>query len=947
MTEATPHRYTAELANEIEKKWQAYWRDNHTFYAPNPVGDLAPQASQDQVELPKDKLNVQDMFPYPSGAGLHVGHPLSYIATDVYARYNRMLGKNVLHTLGYDAFGLPAEQYAIQTGTHPRTTTEANIANMRRQLAMLGLGHDPRRSVATTDPEFYKWTQWIFLQIYNAWFDEEQQKARPIEDLVRDLMSGARQTKDGRNFRDLTTEEKHKAIDEFRLVYLSDSMVNWCPGLGTVLANEEVTAEGRSERGNYPVFRKRLRQWMMRITDYSDRLLDDLDLLEWPEKVKSMQRNWIGRSRGAEVVFESPAGDITVFTTRPDTLFGASYVVLAPEHSLVDDLVADSYPTDVDTRWTNGEATPRAAVDAYLRSIAAKSDVERQENKEKTGVFLGTYAVNPVNGEQVPIFIADYVLTGYGTGAIMAVPAHDERDYEFATVFGLPITPVLDGDVSEAAFTGDATHINSANDSGLDLNGMGKEEAIEAALGWVVDKQKGSEKIQYKLRDWLFARQRYWGEPFPIVYDENGQAHGLPEDMLPVELPQVEDYNPVAFDPEDADSEPAPPLAKATDWVEVELDLGHGKQKYWRDTNVMPQWAGSSWYQLRYIDPTNTDALVDIENERYWTGPRPEEHGANDPGGVDLYVGGVEHAVLHLLYARFWHKVLYDLGFVTSKEPYRRLFNQGYIQAYAYTDSRGVYVPAAEVEEKDGKFFYQGEEVNREYGKMGKSLKNSVAPDEVVEDYGADTLRVYEMSMGPLDTSRPWATKDVVGAQRFLQRLWRLVVSEATGEVTVVDAPLTEDDLKALHRTIAGVRDDYAHLRDNTVAAKLIEYVNYLTKTYPSGAPRDAVEPLVQMVSPLAPHIAEELWSRLGHPETITFEPFPEFAEQWLTDDTVEVPVQINGKVKARIDVATDASKDDLEAAALADDRVTELVAGKTVVKVIAIPGRMVNLVVK
>ena len=947
MTEATPHRYTAELANEIEKKWQAYWRDNQTFYAPNPVGDLAPQASQDQVELPKDKLNVQDMFPYPSGAGLHVGHPLSYIATDVYARYNRMLGKNVLHTLGYDAFGLPAEQYAIQTGTHPRTTTEANIANMRRQLAMLGLGHDPRRSVATTDPEFYRWTQWIFLQIYNAWFDEEQQKARPIEDLVRDLLAGARRTKDGRNFRDLTTEEKHKAIDEFRLVYLSDSMVNWCPGLGTVLANEEVTAEGRSERGNYPVFRKRLRQWMMRITDYSDRLLDDLDLLEWPEKVKSMQRNWIGRSRGAEVVFESPAGDITVFTTRPDTLFGASYVVLAPEHSLVDDLVADSYPTDVDTRWTNGEATPRAAVDAYLRSIAAKSDVERQENKEKTGVFLGTYAVNPVNGEQVPIFIADYVLTGYGTGAIMAVPAHDERDYEFATVFGLPITPVLDGDVSEAAFTGDATHINSANDSGLDLNGMGKDEAIEAALGWVVDKQKGSEKIQYKLRDWLFARQRYWGEPFPIVYDENGQAHGLPEDMLPVELPQVEDYNPVAFDPEDADSEPAPPLAKATDWVEVELDLGHGKQKYWRDTNVMPQWAGSSWYQLRYIDPTNTDALVDIENERYWTGPRPEEHGANDPGGVDLYVGGVEHAVLHLLYARFWHKVLYDLGFVTSKEPYRRLFNQGYIQAYAYTDSRGVYVPAAEVEEKDGKFFYDGAEVNREYGKMGKSLKNSVAPDEVVEDYGADTLRVYEMSMGPLDTSRPWATKDVVGAQRFLQRLWRLVVDEATGEVTVVDASLTEDDLKALHRTIAGVRDDYAHLRDNTVAAKLIEYVNYLTKTYPSGAPRDAVEPLVQMVSPLAPHIAEELWSLLGHPETITFEPFPEFAEQWLTDDTVEVPVQINGKVKARIDVATDASKDDLEAAALADDRVAALVDGKTVVKVIAIPGRMVNLVVK
>ncbi|WJY98573.1 leucine--tRNA ligase [Corynebacterium fournieri] len=940
MTEATPHRYTAELANTIEQKWQAHWREHGTFNAPNPVGPLAPEG---QAELPEDKLNVQDMFPYPSGAGLHVGHPLGYIATDVYARYNRMLGKNVLHTLGYDAFGLPAEQYAIQTGTHPRTTTEANIANMTRQLDQLGLGHDRRRSVATTDPEFYKWTQWIFLQIYNAWFDEDLQKARPIEDLVKDLLSGKRQTKDGRNFRDLTTEEKHKAIDEFRLVYLSDSMVNWCPGLGTVLANEEVTAEGRSERGNYPVFRKRLRQWMMRITDYSDRLLDDLDLLDWPEKVKSMQRNWIGRSRGADVVFDSPAGDITVFTTRPDTLFGASYVVLAPEHELVDDLVTDAYPTDVDTRWTNGESTPREAVDAYLRAIAAKSDVERQENKEKTGVFLGSYAVNPVNGKQVPIFIADYVLTGYGTGAIMAVPAHDERDYEFAGVFGLPITPVLDGDVSEEAFTGDATHINSANDDGLDLNGMGKGEAIDSAIAWLRDAGAGHEKIQYKLRDWLFARQRYWGEPFPIVYDENGQAHGLPEDMLPVELPQVEDYNPVAFDPDDADSEPSPPLAKATDWVEVELDLGHGTQKYWRDTNVMPQWAGSSWYQLRYIDPTNAEAFVDMENERYWTGPR----GENDPGGVDLYVGGVEHAVLHLLYARFWHKVLYDLGFVTSKEPYRRLFNQGYIQAYAYTDARGVYVPAAEVEEKDGRFFFDGVEVNREYGKMGKSLKNAVAPDDVVEQYGADTLRVYEMSMGPLDTSRPWATKDVVGAHRFLQRLWRLAVDETSGTPAVTDAELTDEDRKALNRTVAGVRDDYAHLRDNTVAAKLIEYVNYLTKAYPNGAPRAAVEPLVQMVSPLAPHIAEELWSVLGHSETITFESFPEFDEKWLVDDTVEVPVQINGKVKARIDVATDASKDDLEAAALADERVAGLIDGKNVVKVIAIPGRMVNLVVK
>lgn len=606
-------------------------------------------------------------------------------------------------------------------------------------------------------------------------------------------------------------------------------------------------------------------------------------------------------------------------------------------------MVASSYPADVNPAWTNGQATPAEAVAAYKQAIAAKSDVERQENKEKTGVFLGSYAVNPVNGEKVPVFIADYVLTGYGTGAIMAVPAHDERDYEFAQVFGLPIVPVLESDVTEEAFTGDAPHINSANDAGLDLNGAGKDDAIEASISWLVANGHGQERIQYKLRDWLFARQRYWGEPFPIVYDENGQAHSLPEDMLPVELPQIEDYNPVSFDPDDADSEPAPPLAKATDWVEVTLDLGEGEKTYYRDTNVMPQWAGSSWYQLRYIDPTNTEEFCALENERYWTGPR----GENDPGGVDLYVGGVEHAVLHLLYSRFWHKVLFDLGFVTSREPYRRLYNQGYIQAYAYTDARGVYVTAAEVEERDGKFFYQGEEVNQEYGKMGKSLKNAVAPDEIGHDYGADTLRVYEMSMGPLDTSRPWATKDVVGAHRFLQRLWRLVVNEETGELRAADAPLTDEDAKALHRTIAGVREDYENLRDNTVVAKLIEYVNYLTKTHDGPVPRAAVEPLLQMVSPLAPHVAEELWARLGHADTITFEPFPTFDESLLVDDSIEVPVQINGKVKARITVPADADKDALESLARADARVAELTEGKNVVKTIVVPGRMVNLVVK
>ncbi|MDN8634909.1 MULTISPECIES: leucine--tRNA ligase [Corynebacterium] len=944
-SDSTSYRYTPELANQIEKTWQQYWKDNGTFNAPNPVGELATDAG----ELPKEKLNVQDMFPYPSGAGLHVGHPLGYIATDTYARYNRMLGKNVLHTLGYDAFGLPAEQYAIQTGTHPRTTTEANIENMRRQLGMLGLGHDPRRSVESTDPEFFKWTQWIFLQIYNSWFDEEQQKARPIAELIKELEANKRTTKDGRYYEDLTEEEKAAAIDEFRLVYLSNSTVNWCPGLGTVLANEEVTAEGKSERGNFPVFRKNLSQWMMRITAYSDRLLDDLELLDWPEKVKSMQRNWIGRSRGAEVSFPAEGYEIEVFTTRPDTLFGAEYVVLAPEHELVDVLLSPiPYDDDVDERWTYGHDDPKEAVESYRTDIAAKSDLERQENKEKTGVFLGTYATNPVSGKKVPIFIADYVLTGYGTGAIMAVPAHDTRDYEFAKTFGLPITEVVSGgNVDEEAWAEDGALVNSANDKGLDLNGLNKAEAIAKAIEWLEKDGSGREKVQYKLRDWLFARQRYWGEPFPIVYDKDGFAHALPESMLPVELPEVEDYKPVSFDPEDKDSEPQPPLAKVRDWVEVELDLGDGPQTYFRDTNVMPQWAGSSWYQLRYIDPRNDEAFCDIENERYWTGPRPDQHGPQDPGGVDLYVGGVEHAVLHLLYSRFWHKVLFDLGFVSSQEPYRRLYNQGYIQAYAYTDSRGVYVPAAEVEEKDGKFYYNGEEVNQEYGKMGKSLKNAVAPDDICRDFGADTLRVYEMSMGPLDTSRPWATKDVVGSQRFLQRLWRLAVNEDTGELATTDANLSEDDLKQLHRTIAGVRDDYENLRLNTVVAKLIEYVNYLTKTYRTEAPRAAVEPIAQLVSPIAPHIAEELWQRFGHDETITYQPFPTFEEKYLVDDEIEVPVQINGKVKARINVAADADQEGVFEVALADAKIAELTSGKNVVKKIYVPGRMVNLVVK
>ncbi len=937
----TPFRYSSHLAGEIESAWQEYWKDHGTFYAPNPVGELSTGA-----EVPKDKLFVQDMFPYPSGVGLHVGHPLGYIATDVYARYNRMLGKNVLHTLGFDAFGLPAEQYAIQTGQHPRITTEQNIENIQRQIGRLGLGHDKRRAIRTIDPEYYHWTQWVFLLIYNSWFDAEQNKARPIEELIPLLESG--EIGDG-TYATADPETQEEIVNSYRLVYRSNSMVNWCPGLGTVLANEEVTADGRSERGNFPVFRKKFSQWMMRITAYSERLLDDLELLDWPEKVKSMQRNWIGRSRGAEVNFTVDTGDVvTVYTTRPDTLFGASYMVLAPEHELVDALAAQGSYEGVDKRWTYNSQSPQEAVAAYRNAIAAKSDLERQENKDKTGVFLGAYATNPVNGEKIPVFISDYVLVTYGTGAIMAVPAHDDRDYEFATVFGLPIREVVaGGDISKEAFTGSGTSINSANAEGLDINGLPKDKAIETVITWLEDRGLGNAKVQYKLRDWLFARQRYWGEPFPVVYDEHGHAHALPESMLPVVLPEVDDYKPVTFDPEDADSEPQTPLAKARDWVEVELDLGDGLKKYTRDTNVMPQWAGSSWYQLRYIDPQNSEAFCDLENERYWTGPRPEEHGPQDPGGIDLYVGGVEHAVLHLLYARFWHKVLFDRGYVTSKEPYRRLFNQGYIQAYAYTDSRGVYVPAAEVTEKDGKFFYNGEEVFQEYGKMGKSLKNSVSPDEICDNYGADTLRVYEMSMGPLDTSRPWATKDVVGAHRFLQRLWRLIINEQTGEIAATSEELTDDDLKHLHRTVAGVRDDYENLRINTVVSKLIEYVNYLTKAYPQGAPLQAVTPLVMMVAPVAPHIAEELWRRLGHEDTITFEPFPTFEEKWLKDDEVELPVQINGKVRGHIMVSVDASKEEIAEVAKSDERIAEFTEGKTVVKEIVVPGRMVNLVVK
>ena len=950
-SDVAPHRYTAELAERIETAWQDRWEAEGTFEAPNPAG---PMAEPEKVAA-RPKKFVLDMFPYPSGAGLHVGHPLGYIATDVFARYKRMTGHNVLHALGYDAFGLPAEQYAVQTGQHPRVTTEANIANMRRQLRRLGLGHDARRSVATTDEEFYRWTQWIFLQIFGSWYDTEAGRARPIAELVDAFAAGTRPTPDGRPWADLTAVERRELVDSYRLAYLSEAPVNWCPGLGTVLANEEVTADGRSERGNFPVFKRSLKQWMMRITVYADRLLADLDRLDWPEPIKLMQRNWIGRSHGARVRFPVAPPDATpdrdrsieVFTTRPDTLFGATYMVLAPEHPLVDEIVPDRWPSaDLPASWTGGAVTPSEAVEAYRKAAQNKTEVERQtEGREKTGVFTGTYAVNPTTGERIPVFVADYVLMGYGTGAIMAVPGQDERDWEFAERFGLPIIRTVqppEGWTGEA-YTGEGPAINSANDE-ISLNGLRVAEAKEAIIGWLERRGAGTRTVTYKLRDWLFSRQRYWGEPFPIVYDESGLPIALPEDMLPVQLPEVEDYAPRSFDPDDAASEPAPPLATASDWVTVKLDLGDGEQTYRRETNTMPQWAGSCWYELRYLDPTNNERFVDPEVERYWMGPQITPEHPDHPGGVDLYVGGAEHAVLHLLYARFWHKVLYDLGHVSSSEPFYKLINQGMIQAFAFRDTRGVLVPAEEVEETDGGYAWQGEPVTREYGKMGKSLRNSVTPDQMFAEYGADTLRLYEMSMGPLEVSRPWETRAVVGSYRFLQRLWRNLIDEQTGEPAVVEEPADDATLRIMHRTVDGVRRDLEGLRSNTAIAKLIELNNHLTALR-GGVPREAAEPLVLMAAPFAPHIAEELWSRLGHPRTLTYEPFPQADPALLVEESVTCVVQVAGKVRDRLEVPPSVGDDELRELALASDAVRRALDGRDVRKVVVRAPKLVNVV--
>ncbi|HEY3735139.1 MAG TPA: class I tRNA ligase family protein [Streptosporangiaceae bacterium] len=973
-------RYDARLANEIELQWQDRWEAEGTFCTPNPSGSLS--GGFDRM-AGRPKFYVLDMFPYPSGAGLHVGHPLGYIGTDVYARYLRMTGYNVLHPFGYDAFGLPAEQYALDTGQHPAITSQQNIANMRRQLRRLGLGHDTRREFATVDVSYYKWTQWIFLKIFNSWFDAAAGRARPISELIAEFGSGARQpvnadaNPDGRPWAELTGLERRQVIDGYRLAYISEELVNWCPGLGTVLANEEITADGRSDIGNYPVYRRPLRQWMLRITAYAERLFGDLDQLDWPESIKTMQRNWIGPSHGASIDFPVAGSQakIRVFTTRPDTLAGATYMVLAPEHPLVDELTpAGGWPDSTPPQWRHPEAnpapqaqdgpdtrTPAGAVRSYREAAARLSDRQRTgEGYDKTGVFTGAYAINPMTGEPVPVFIADYVLMGYGTGAIMAVPAHDERDLEFAQRFALPVRAVLEPPADwysehgipagtppadwPVAYAGEHGYLD-LNVPGLDLAGMDKQAAVSAAIRWLEERHAGAYERSYRLRDWLFSRQRYWGEPFPIVYDDDGQPVALPDELLPVRLPEMTEFRPEPH--QDENSEPVPPLARVRGWADVELDLGDGPRRYRRELNTMPQWAGSCWYYLRYLDPANDERLVDPELERYWMVPAGAAPGE---GGVDLYVGGVEHAVLHLLYARFWHKVLYDLGYVSTREPFKRLFNQGYILADAYLDPRGMYAPAAEVTRgPDGGFTYRGEPVSPRAGKMGKSLKNAVTPDDIYAAYGADTLRLYEMAMGPLDADRPWQTDDMVGVYRFLQRLWRNVVDEQTGDLLIADKPLDDETTRRLHRTIMIVRRDFDELRFNTAIARLTELNNHASRLAARDGivPRGVAEPLVLMVAPLAPHIAETLWARMGHAESLSYEPFPEFDEALAAEKSVIMPVQVNGKRRFQIEVAADADEAEIRAALTSQPDFFRLTQGSTVQRIVIVPGRIANIVIR
>jgi leucyl-tRNA synthetase len=917
----------------IEPRWQRYWQEHKTFRTPD--------------TSVKPKLYVLDMFPYPSGAGLHVGHPEGYTATDILCRYRRMRGHNVLHPMGWDAFGLPAEQFAIQTGTHPCRTTECNINNFRRQIQMLGFSYDWDREVDTTDPAYYRWTQWIFLVLFDTWYDAEQKRGRPIAELP--VPDGVRrQGEDAvRHYR-----------DGKRLAYQAEVPVNWCAGLGTVLANEEVI-DGKSERGGFPVVRLPLRQWLLRITAYAERLLEDLETVDWPEPIKKMQRDWVGKSEGAEVDFSLPSRPekVRVFTTRPDTLFGATYMVLAPEHALVAAIT------------TPGQ---KAAVSAYQAEAARKSDLERtsEKVKKKTGVFTGAYATNPVNGEAIPVWIADYVLATYGTGAIMAVPAHDERDFEFATQFGLPIRTVVRPpdewlketgstlDKLTASYTGEGVAVHSG-----EFDGLPTAEFKRRITAWLEGRGLGSFRVNYKLRDWLFSRQRYWGEPFPILHevDEQGRPTGRIESLAPEELPlllpDLEDFKP--------SGKPEPPLGKATGWVNV---TRHGK-RYQRETNTMPQWAGSCWYYLRFIDPHNDQALCDPDKARRWL-------------PVDLYVGGAEHAVLHLLYSRFWHKVLYDRGHVPTPEPFQRLVNQGLILGeleFTGFQKEGQWVSAEkvkfdgdvarnprneaekydcvklteeDVEKQEDHFVLKASpsvQVDARAYKMSKARGNVVNPDHVVDEYGADSLRLYEMFMGPLEATKPWNMHGVEGVYRFLARVWRLFIDDRAEAVRLNDAvrdvPPERETLRQLHRTIQRVTDDLEGMRFNTAIAAMMEFTNHLTPL--AVRPRAALEPFVLLLSPFAPHLAEELWHALGHAETLAYEAWPPYDPELIRAEEVEVPVQLNGKLKLRLNVPAGLDAAALERAVLDDGRVRALLEGKTVRRVI-VPARggLVNIVV-
>jgi len=957
----------------IEPKWQAYWDQNRTFRALD-------------LDRNRPKLYILDMFPYPSGAGLHVGHPEGYTATDILCRYKRMRGFNVLHPMGWDAFGLPAEQYAVQTNTHPRITTQANIETFRRQIKSLGFSYDWDREIDTTDPDYYKWTQWIFLKLHDTWYDPE---------FVWTDLQGRERTGKGRPIAELQiprgTADPDVYRDSKRLAYRAEVPVNWCPALGTVLANEEVI-DGKSERGGYPVVRMPLTQWMLRITAYAERLVDDLELVDWPRPIKEMQRNWVGRSEGAEVDFpilldddlvswevrrqsegfpEAPSDDvIRVFTTRPDTLFGATYMVLAPEHPLVD-------------RITTYERED--AVAAYRKEAAGKSDLDRTDlAKTKTGAFTGGYAINPVNSQPIPIWIADYVLMGYGTGAIMAVPGHDERDFEFARAFDLPIVAVVmppdewlkthrgsvpapehDWSRFRAAYVRNpgafaeaycdlGTSIQSEN-SELSISTQPTALAKRMITDWLAEQGLGRRAVNYKLRDWLFSRQRYWGEPFPIVLDERDQVRPVAESELPVLLPGLDDFKPTG--------KPEPPLSKAKDWVRY-------SERYRRETNTMPQWAGSCWYYLRFLDPRNAARAWDPEKEKYWM-------------PVDLYVGGAEHAVLHLLYSRFWHKVLFDRGLVSTPEPFQRLVNQGMIlgemEFTGYKDPSEKWVSASNVEEiehghvlkdsrppvqmtpiklmepqvtKKGDAFVLNENpeirVDGRAHKMSKSRGNVINPDAVVAEYGADSLRLYEMFMGPLEAVKPWSMKGVEGVYRFLGRAWRMIVDAEAHELRldprVQDAAPSQEQARVIARTVAAVTDDLEALRFNTAISRLMEFVNAFTAM--DVRPRTAMETFTLLLAPLAPHAGEELWQVLGHGQTLAHEPWPAHDPALLKDEEIEVPVQVNGKLRGRVVVPADADGPRLEAAARRDERIATLLEGKPIRKVVVVPGKLVNFVV-